>query len=266
MKKIIMSSFILILTVCIMGNVYGAFSCQINMEAPKTQVSKNDEFTVDVKITNIQSEKGVISFGGTLEYDKDSLTLVKMEGQNGWETPSHGSTFNKENGKIGITRNGVGKNNETIFKMTFQVKEASRQNLVVSLKDMVISDGTVPFKISNVSQTINVTEKIQNSNANVENNKKQPESSKTPNVNTNSNSNITTKTSSKGNTKTTTKTTESASSIGKIGDSTSSKATYLPKAGESNYRYIFMMMIGLVVVVAGIFFFKMRILNKEMKR
>lgn len=199
-----------------------------------------------------------------MEYDKDSLTLVKIEGQNGWETPSHGSTFNKENGKIGITRNGVGKNNETIFKMTFQVKEASRQNLVVSLKDMVISDGTVPFKISNVSQTITVTEKIQNSNANVENNKKQPDSNKTLDVNTNTNSNVTTKTPSRENKKTTTKTKESANSIGKTADSTSAKVASLPKAGESTNHYIFMM-IGLVIVVAGIFFLKIRMLNKEMK-
>lgn len=265
MKKIIMSSFILILTVCMMGNVYGAFSCQINMEVSKTQVSKNDEFTVDVKITNIQSERGVISFGGTLEYDKDSLTLVKMEGQNGWETPSQGSAFNEKNGKIGITRNGVGKNNETIFKMTFQVKETNKQNLVVSLKDLVISDGTVPFKISNVSQTITVTDKTQNSNSNVENNKKQPDSNKTPNVDTNINSNTTSKTPSSGNTKTTTKTKESTGSVGKTADSTSAKVTSLPKAGESTNHYIFMMMIGLVVVMAGIFFLKIRMLNKEMK-
>lgn len=150
-------------------------------------------------MANIQSERGVISFGGTLKYDKDSLRLVKMEGQNGWETPSNGSTFNEENGKIGITRNGVGKNNETIFKMTFQVKEESKQNLVVSLSDIVISDGTVPFKISNVFQIITVTEKTQNSNYNVGDNK-QPDSNKTPNVNTNSNT--TTKTPSNENKKT----------------------------------------------------------------
>lgn len=154
---------------------------------------------MNIKMANIQSERGVISFGGTLKYDKDSLRLVKMEGQNGWETPSNGSTFNEENGKIGITRNGVGKNNETIFKMTFQVKEESKQNLVVSLSDIVISDGTVPFKISNVFQIITVTEKTQNSNSNVGDNK-QPDSNKTPNVNTNSNT--TTKTPSNENKKT----------------------------------------------------------------
>ena len=132
MKKIIMSSFILILTVCIMGNVYGAFSCQINMEAPKTQVSKNDEFTVDVKITNIQSEKGVISFGGTLEYDKDSLTVISTEGQNGWKM-----TYNDAEGIMLIEHDNLIKDNGPLFKVTFKIKENSKPNVTIKLKDII---------------------------------------------------------------------------------------------------------------------------------
>ncbi len=265
MKKIITLSLILMVTICIMGNVYGAFSCQINMETSKTQVSKNDEFSINVNVSNIQSEKGVISFGGTLEYDKDSLTLVKMEGQNGWETPSNGSTYNEAKGKIAIARNGVGKNNETIFKITFKVKETKKQNLTIRLKDMIIADGTVPFKISNVSQNIAVKEGEQNSISTPVTDNKGTENNKVSNTNPITTTNSTVNSASNESTKQSTTTKASTNTAKKTTDKTSAKTGSLPKAGDANYSYVFMTLIGLVVVVAGIFFLKIRILNKEIK-
>ena len=238
MKKIIMSSFILILTVCMMGNVYGAFSCEMNMKTSKTQVSKNDEFTIDVNIANIQSERGVISFGGTLE--------------NGWETPSNGSAFNEENGKIGITRNGVGKNNETVFKMTFQVKEASKSNLVVSLKDMVISDGTVPFKISNASETITLVAGTSKPIPDAGTDNKNPNNS-TNNINhntgTSSNANL-------GKNTTTNTMGKNTNTVKNIDGSTTVKTGVLPKAGITND--VMIIGISLMALAAGIFFLKMK--------
>ncbi len=256
MKKIVTLGLILMLIICMIGNVYAAFSCHVNMQASKTQVTKNNEFTINVNVSNIQSERGVISFGGTLEYDKDSLTLIKMEGQNGWETPSSGLTYNETKGKIAITRNRVGKNNETIFKMTFKVKEAKEQNLTVNLKDIIISDGSEPFKINNVSQNITVVTDTQNSTSNLEIDNKEVDSNRIANTNSNTVINLT----SRGNNKQSTNTTN------KIADKTSAKTTSLPKAGESNYSYILMALIGFVVIMAGIFFLKVRILDKKIKQ
>lgn len=265
MKKIVTLSLILILTICIMGNVYGAFSCQINMETSKTQVSKNDEFSINVNVSNIQSEKGVISFGGTLEYDKDSLTLVKMEGQNGWETPSNGSTYNEAKGKIAIARNGVGKNNETILKITFKVKETKKQNLTIRLKDMTIADGTVPFKISNVSQNITITEGTQSSVSTPVTDNKVTESNKVSNTNfSTTNSTVSSASNESMEQSATTKATTNTAK--KTTDKTSAKTSSLPKAGDANYGYVLLILISLVVVVAGIFFLKIRILNKEIKQ
>ena len=260
MKKIVTLSLIVMLTICMMGNVYAALSCNVNMQASKTQVSKNDEFTVNVNVSNIQTERGVISFGGTLEYDKDSLTLVKMEGQNGWETPSSGSAYNEANGKIAITRSGVGKNNETIFKMTFKVKEASKQNLTVTLKEIIISDGSEPFKINNVSQNITVIAEIQNPVSNSGTANQESTINKVANTNSATNS------ISSGNTTQSTNTNASTNTTRKTADNTSAKTGTLPKAGEPIQNNIFMVLIGLIVVVAGIFLLKIRILNKEMKQ
>ena len=258
MKKIVVLSLIFMLIVCMMGRVYAAFSCEVNMEASKTQVSKNDEFTVDVKIANIQSEIGFISFGGTLEYDKDSLTLVKMEGQNGWETPSHGSAFNEENGKIAIDRSGVGKNNETIFRMTFQVKEANKSNLVVSLKDMVIADGTVPFKINSISQNIMLVAEsskpipdagTDNKKPNNSTNQDSSTSNKNHNTGTSSNSNL-------GKNTTTNTMSKNINTVKNIDGNTTVKKGVLPKAGTTNGMII--IGISLMTLAAGIFFLKMK--------
>ncbi len=262
MKKIVTLGLILILTICMVGNVYASFSCNVNIQASKTQVTKNDEFAINVNVSNIQSERGVISFGGILEYDRDSLKLIKMEGQNGWETPSSGSAYNETKGKIAITRSGVGKNNETIFKITFKVKETSKQNFAVTLKDIMISDGSEPFKINNVSQSITVIPETQKTVSSPETDNKEVNTNKVANTNSKTNTNS----SLSGNNKQSTDTKVSTNTTKKTADKTSAKTISLPKAGEFNYSYIFIVLVGFIVIAAGIFFLKIRRIDKEMKQ
>lgn len=160
-KNIIKISLIVLMTICITGSVYATLKCNINMKTEKSEYNKGDTFVVDVMISNIESDRGVISFGGTLEYDKESLKLEKIEGLNGWETPVEGISYNEANGKFVITRNGLGKSDETIFKLTFSVKNTSKQNATVTLKDMTIADGTAPAKVSEISKSITIKEETQ---------------------------------------------------------------------------------------------------------
>lgn len=154
-KKILKAGILLLMMLCIMGNVYG-LEYKVTMNASKTEVPKNEEFTVDVNVSDIESEKGVISFGGTLEYDKDSLELVKFEGKNKWETPVDGSSFNSEEGIIAIVRSGVSKSNETMFTMTFKPKENAKQDLTIELRDVMVADGTTPVKKDLVKTDIKI--------------------------------------------------------------------------------------------------------------
>ncbi len=162
MKKVLSLVLLFLMMMSIMGTVKAAFTCKVSMQMEKTEFKKGDEFTVDINISDIQSERGVISLGATLEYDKDSLTLVKMEGQNGWESPSAGSSYNEANGKIAITRNGLGNNNETIFKITFKVKEEAKKNLLVTLKNISLADGTSPLSVEKVYKNITIQEGTDN--------------------------------------------------------------------------------------------------------
>lgn len=163
MKKLVSLVILCFMIMSMMGVVKAAtFTCNVTMQMEKTEFKIGDEFTVDINISNIQSQKGVISFGATLEYDKESLTLVKMEGQNGWETPAAGVSYNENNGKMAITRSGLGKNDETIFKITFKVKEGAKKNLLVALKNISVADGTAPYNVTQQYKNITIQEGTNN--------------------------------------------------------------------------------------------------------
>lgn len=162
MKKVLSLVLLFIIMMGMIGTVNAAFTCNVSMQIEKTEYKKGDEFTVNINISNIQSDRGVISLGATLDYDKDSLTLVKMEGQNGWETPAIGASYNENNGKIAITRGGPGNNNETVFKITFKVKQETKKNLLVSLRNISIADGTSPLSVKQVYKNITIQEGTEN--------------------------------------------------------------------------------------------------------
>lgn len=159
MKRVIKLSLIIILAIiCLTGVAYAAPSCNIEIQTSKTEFDKNEQFTVDVNLSNIQSERGIVAIEATLDYDKESLTLVEMKGQNEWSNPIKDLSYNESTGKFVIDKNGLAKSNETILKLTFKVKETSKKNLTISLKDIKVSDATVPGQIALASKNITIKE------------------------------------------------------------------------------------------------------------
>lgn len=159
MKRIAKLSIIMLLMmVCLTVNVYAKPNCTINMATNQTEVSKGKEFTIDVNLSNIQSERGIIAIEATLEYEKDCLTLSKMEGQNGWDTPIKDLSYNESNGKLVIDKKGLAKNDETILKITFVVNDTNKKNTTVSLKNIIVADGTAPATISNALTNVTIKE------------------------------------------------------------------------------------------------------------
>lgn len=267
MKKIVKLSLVLLMAICIMGNVYAATSCNVSVQTAKSEYSKNEQFTVDVNIANIQSDRGIISLGATLEYDKNSLTLVKMEGKNGWETPSSGTSYNEANGKIAITRNGLGKNNETVFTITFKVKEQSKQNLSITLKDITVADGIQPVKIATTYKNITIKEGTTNSGSQsgTDDPNKNQTTTTNPGTSTGTNANTTTGTSTnKGTNSSTSSTATNKSTSTKSSNKNAVKSGSLPKAGDASMLLI--IPIVLIAVVATIFFIRMKMLNKDSKK
>lgn len=165
MKKIVkLSLIILLMLICLTGSAYAAPSCNISLETAKTEFAKNEEFTVNVKLSNIQSERGILALQGILEYDKSSLTLVEMKGQNQWSDPVKDKSYNEETGKFVIDKNGLAKGDEIILKFTFKANEKSEKNVRIALKDIRVSDATTPAKIELAYKDITIKDGTSNPN------------------------------------------------------------------------------------------------------
>jgi len=157
MRKMLKLSLVLAILIFLMvGSVYAAITCNVELKTTKNKFDKKEEVTVEFAISNIQSEGGAIALSATLDYDKTSLDLVKMEGQNGWETPIEGASYNESNGKMAIARNGLGKNDETILKMIFEVKDTAKANTTIKLKDVKISDGDGTATFATIKKDITI--------------------------------------------------------------------------------------------------------------
>lgn len=251
MKRAISISLILLIIICITGNVYAALKCNINMRTEKLEYNKGDTFAIDVNISNIESDRGVISFGATLEYDKESLRLEKIQGLNGWETPGIGTSYNESNGKFIITRSGLGKDDETMFKLMFTVKNESKQNLVIKLKDISLADGTSPTKINEVNKNITIKEATQNPNPqpgddNIDNDSNSGDIS---NIGNNS---------KPGNNSSIGNNSNSGNTMQKKDNTTASKI--IPKTGDK--ILIFPIFIGILTIISILFLIKVKTIMK----
>ena len=152
MKKIIVGLVLTLLTaVSIVGNVYAA-DASANLQTSKSEYTKNEQFTMDLVLSGITTKKGVAALIATLEYDKDSLTLVKTEAQSGWSAPN----YNQSNGKLIIDKSGNVNGTETVLKFTFKVKENTKQNLVVTLKNITVSGGSGDIEVPRAYKNITI--------------------------------------------------------------------------------------------------------------
>lgn len=156
MKKILTLTLTLLLIFGIFSNAFAISSYSIKLDTPKSEISKNEEFTVSAQISDIADNLGIIIVAGKINYDQNSLTLVRIEkGDNTWDTPE----YHKESGLFIIDREDRGKSTETLFKMIFRVNESSTKNPTISISNIEASNGENDLKTNNVSVSITVSDK-----------------------------------------------------------------------------------------------------------
>lgn len=121
------------------GKTYAALNCNVNLSKPKDKFTYEEEFSVYVSISNLQTTKGIIAIGAVLSYDKESLELVDIEGENKWSAPSYSTS----NGKMTSFKNKLSTSNENVFKIIFKVNEKgkAKDSAWIKISDFEISDG-----------------------------------------------------------------------------------------------------------------------------
>lgn len=160
MKKTIVGLIgTLLITLIVTTNVYAANE-KINLQINKNEFNKDDEIIVNVEIAGIKTARGIAALMSTLEYDKDSLELTKIEGQNGWAKPG----YNANNGQLITDKNSDLIGTEIVMKFTFKVKDRAKQSLAIALKDTVVSDGEEDIEIANTTKNFTIKNGIANSN------------------------------------------------------------------------------------------------------
>ena len=277
MKKIIVLSLILLITISMVINVYATSTFEMSLQSSKNEVSKGEEFTVDVKLSNIQMDKGLIALGGKIEYDRDSLELVKLEGESKWARPS----YNEDNGKFATDRDDYGTTDEVMFKIFFKVKEQSKENLTITVSDIAASNGKDEVRLDairtnvkvkngspntpddkpstntsvNNTTTNNNTTAVNNTSSNntTNNNGNNGNNNSNNNNNNNNNNNSSNKPNSNASNNSTNieVTTNTSDNI---------KDGVLPKAGSNA---IVFGIIGILVIIAIILYVRIRIINSK---
>lgn len=235
MKRIIRLSLILIIMIsmifCIIKSSYAHLSSNVTI-ASVSEVQKGEEFTVNFNLSNLQSDKGINALMGTIKYDKYSLTLVKIEGQNGWASPS----YNEENGKFVTERNEYVTTDGAFMKVTFKVKDESKQNVNISIEKISVANQDEEIEVRSTSRSITVKGVSQ-----------------TPNTNTNTSTNI--NSSSNINNATNSNIRPINSNVS-VANTNSIKNETLPNTGSTNIAPI--IVIGVCTVMISVFIIRLK--------
>ncbi len=180
MKKVCIISLIILSIVSIVGTAYAA-SAKVTMKSSVNECKKEEEVTFEVKLSNIDNEKGIIALGGTLVYNKDELEFKGISNAGNWST-----SYNSDNGTFAADRSDRTKEAETVFNITFKAIAEEKNNVNVTLSDLEASGGDGAIKISDASASVNIkateqkpgntakpenTDKPENNTAKEENNK-----------------------------------------------------------------------------------------------
>lgn len=231
MKRIVKLSLILLIMIsmifCAVKSSYATLSSKATITSV-SEVQKGEEFTVSFNLSNLKADKGINVLRGTLKYDEESLTLVKMEGQNSWSNPS----YNEENGTFIIDRDAYMTTDGAFMRVTFRVKNESKQSINISIEKISVSNEDEEIDVSSTSKSIALKGSAQ-----------------TPDTNTNTNSSTNTNVNSnKNNTNTSTNGEKNGS---------------LPNTGSTNITSI--IIIAICVVIITVFIIRLKAIKNKGK-
>lgn len=201
-----------------------------------------------------------------------------MEGQNKWARPS----YNENNGKFATDRDDYGTSDEVIFKITFKVKDQSKENLTITINEVAGSNGKDEVKLNDIKTGITVKNGTSTPDEPKPDEPK-PEDPK-PNTNTNTDNNNTTNNTVNNdkNNNTTNNNNSNKNTVNKSNNivantnnanaknnntntnsSDNVKGGIFPKTGSNP---IIFGTIGILIIIAGSFYIRIRIIDSKAKK
>lgn len=251
MKNKILSSFIVFVMIIVaMTMSVSALSFTATMTPSATTVQEETEFTVTVKVSNLDvGTNGINSLTGYLKYDTDIFETISessIEGLNSWSV-----TYDASTGKIGLTKINFVTSTQDVFQIAFKTKAGvTGKTGTISYNNITASNSETDISATNISTSIAVgtSDSTSTNTSNTISNISVISSNTTANVAANSISNNTTNT-------------NVVSSYVNTATNTSSK-TDMPDTGVNDtIVYLILAIVGVAIV----FYVKIEKLNKDMK-
>lgn len=285
-SNVLKISIIAIMLVLVYTTVVSAFSFTPSMTPSSTTVPEATEFTIEVKVSNLDvGDNGINTMSGVLEYDDtifEKISTSSIEGLNSWNP-----TYNAETGKVTLTKLEFVKQEEKVFQVTFKTKaDVSGKSGEIKLVDIMAANNSSEINAQDISTTITVGQTSSNygnttntnsaqippitpgdGNQNTNNNTNNPTVTVTPgttNTNKNTNTNTNTNTNKAANTNTNKAANTNNNSLSSYvnGYNQNSAGEDIPYTGVEDTIMYLMIAVMLVAIVSYV---KFERVNKEIK-
>ena len=159
-KKVFKVLIMIIVLVIAVSTVVQAASFTASMTPSSTTVAPETEFTVTVKISNLDvGSNGINSLSGYLTYDDavfETINESSIEGVNDWRP-----TFSSDNGRITLLKTQFVNSEEAVFQITFKTKSETdlkkKTSGIIKLSQIVASNSQDDITASDISTTITIS-------------------------------------------------------------------------------------------------------------
>lgn len=161
MKKILSSIFIILVILCALTTSVSALSFTPTMTASKQTVPEQQEFTVTIKVSNLEvGTNGINALIGTISYDTnvfETISESSFEGLNSWQVQ-----YDEASKEIKALKPSFVKNEEQVFQITLKTKSGvTGKEGNISFTKVSASNSESTINANDVSTTIKVGTEVE---------------------------------------------------------------------------------------------------------
>jgi len=184
-RKLFIITLIVSIFVCLANvNPAYALSFTTTITTDTTTVPESKEFTVKVKVSNLDvGGNGINQFKGYLEYDQslfETITEASIEGLNGWT-----ATYLADTKQVQLFNTTFVNTDSDVFQITFKTKtNIMGKEGKIELKKIVATNSEAEINATDISTKITIGS-VQEPNINTTNTAPQNPINIVPNTNTN---------------------------------------------------------------------------------